>query len=132
MTQELNNDLVIRIPIATFMKFFYNERIEEVSFTPLIEDNSKDYCINKYEIDWKRFDYNVRIDLLFKFFATNQGSRVEVGVIYGAFNMILEKAVFVVGGRLEKDYIKPLEIISNGYCYNYFHFKNIYYAKVVA
>lgn len=126
---ELEKTISVELPMATYLKYFGKERIEKVEFTPLIE--SKESCMNKYNIDWRKYKWEDRIELLFQFFSFNVGEKVEVGVIYGFANCILEKATFVVGGRIETEWIKPNEIIKNGYCHNYFNFRNIYYAKCV-
>ena len=126
---ELEKTILVELPMATYLKYFGKERIEKVEFLPLIED--KKSCINKYDVDWRKFKWEDRIDLLFKFFSFNIGEKVEIGVIYGSANCILAKSTFIVGGRLENEWIKPIEILENGYCHNYFDFRKIYYAKCV-
>lgn len=121
--------VLVELPISTYRKYFENERLDNVGFLPLI--TSTEVCKNKYDIDWNIYTWEDRIELLFKFFSFNIGKKVEIGVIYGAFNSILEKSTFIIGGNIEKTFIKPIEILENGYCHNSFDFRNIYYAKCI-
>jgi hypothetical protein len=118
--------ITIELPISTYLKFFKEERISEVEFLPLLEDSNP---INKYNIDYYKYTWEERINLLFLFFSSNIGNLVEIGIIYGMCNSILTKSTFIVGGLLEEERIIPTIIITNGFCYNHFDFKDIYYAK---
>ncbi len=128
---QLENVVNVEIPMSTYLKFFGKERLLKVEFRPLIQREKGEYSMYKNEIDYRKYKGEERYDLLFKFFSQNYGEKIEVGTIYGFSNDIFGKSVFIMNGRLEDSWIKPMEFIENTYCQNYFDFRNIYYAKCV-
>lgn len=129
---KLENCITAELPISTYLKYFGKEKIEKIEFLPLIDyrELGQPIC-GRYDIDYNKFNYEERIKLLFNFFSFNVGEKVEIGTIFGLGNCILAKSTFIVGGRIEQNWIKPMNIIYNDYCYDFFVFDKIYYAKVI-
>lgn len=130
----IQESVTVELPIDTYLKYFKQERITNASFTPLMEEDnihkgrkySTSYCV-----DYNKYDYHKRKELLFNFFSFNIGFTCEVGTIYGVSGTILGKSVFEIGGEITDSLVKPINILSNTFCYNYFEYGKIYYAKII-
>jgi len=119
---QLEESVLVELPMSMYLKFFGNERIEKIEFLPLLE--GKEAGMNKYDINWKKF--NKREELLFRFFSQNIGQKVEVGIIYGFQNCILESGQFIIGGTIEESFIVPSQN------HRTIEYRSIYYAKCIA
>ena len=130
---ELDKKVTIEIPISTYHNFFENERITEVKFLPLLK-GEKEETYNDYDIDWRKYPGKEPEKILFKFFSTNLGKPVEVRWLTGFQNCIKDHAQFIVGGKLENNYIIPNEIIKKrnpGTSLYQLFFNRIYYARTL-